>query len=636
MGSEARQKGADSGEVAVPVVSGLGGWLRAWFTLPREPWLREEHQRMVLHRTQVAALIAVVVMPFTILTDALVHRPDARVQMLAVSVAADALALALWFALRARRFDRLPYLPFFLLVVGICYPTESYVLQLTGGGAESHFIYPYFVVLFGLATLFPAHAAWAAAAIAAAPVSYWVSELAASGSLAPGRPTSQLILLIDSAFIAFFASRVTTRLFFREAEHRFALERANVQLRELDRAKGEFFAGLSHDLRSPLTVILGPLSALQEEAEGLGPHGRRYLELAMGGAARLDAMINDLLELARIDAGVGELKRADVDVGRLVADLVESNRLYAEGLGLRLVLEAPAEPVRAAVDPDKLERVVMNLLSNACKFSSKGTSIRVRLEDAGAALLLQVADQGMGIPAEDLPRIFARFARGAHQDLRRTRGAGVGLAVVKDFVELHGGSVAVQSALNVGTTFTVRLPRVALPEAPAAAPALVPVLRSRPPNGLLLPAATLPLPTPAGPRPRLLLVEDSIEVRAFLDAQLSAGFEVLAAATAEDGLARLARGPVDLVLTDVMLPDMDGLELTRRLRAGHATARLPILIFSARGSVQTRLDAFAAGADDFVNKPFDPRELQARLHALLRRGAPPLASSAPRLSEEGP
>jgi signal transduction histidine kinase/CheY-like chemotaxis protein len=594
--------------------------LTRYILFPPQEALREEHRRTVLYRSWVSALIALVVMPFTILTFVAREQPRSLEPALLISALSCAGALAVLLLLRRRAFDRTPHLPFVLLVLCVCYPTEAVVLQLTGGGARSDFLFPYFVVLFGMATLYPSRFGWALAVAAGAPLSYVASELLAGRDVGEGRAFSQLILLLDAGLICAFANRVTTRIFFSEAGSRLALQEANARLLEVDRLKSEFFAGLSHDLRSPLTVILAPLWSLKAQGKGLTPSERRCVELALGGAARLDAMINDLLDLARIESGVRELHRSRLDVARMVRELCEASQPYARSLGLELRCEAPAHPVPMAADPDRLDRVVMNLLSNALKFSQAGTSVVLSLEEGPTEVRVSVADQGRGIPPEDLPNIFGRFARASNARDGRTPGAGLGLAVVKEFVELHGGSVSVESAPGVGSTFRVRLPRALEtlpPEPPADAPL---VLRSRAPRALLLPTPAAPGAGAAG-RPRLLLVEDTRELRAFLASELSDAFSVEEAEDGEGALARVRQSPPEVVLTDVMLPGLDGLSLCRALREGPATRRLPVVVFSARGNLETRLEAFAAGADDFLPKPFDPQELRARLHSVLRRAS---------------
>lgn len=397
--------------------------VRRWTELPSDRALLEEHRQTVLFRTRVAAWIAAVVIPFTILTYVGTLLPDSLPVAAVVTAGAEVGVLLVLVSLRTTVFRRHYHVPFFALAGIVCHGTEIAVLELTGGGARSHFLFPYFLVMFGVATLFPARFAWTLATVVTAPLSYLAGELAAHGSLEPGASRANLILLVDYAFIAAIASRVTTRLFFSEAENRRALEVANHQLRELDKAKSDFFANVSHDLRSPLTVILGPLNSILGQEASLSPRNRQYLQLALSGAARLDSMVNDLLDLARIDAGLGSIAPQRVDATGLLGDLVEAVRPWAAQNGIAVVFDGPGRPVYARIDADKIERVAMNLLSNAFKYSAAGTQVAVRLRSGEDGLWIEVADQGAGIAPEDLERIFVRFTRGRGQEAGRTRGA---------------------------------------------------------------------------------------------------------------------------------------------------------------------------------------------------------------------
>jgi signal transduction histidine kinase/ActR/RegA family two-component response regulator len=614
----------------------FGSRLRSYFSTPTEQQLIEEHRRTVLLRTRVAAVIAAVVIPFTILVYFNIFRPDELPVALTISGGAEIGVLLVVLATKSRLFREHYHVPFFLLVGVVCAGTEAILLQLTGGGGTSTFVFPYFLVLFGIATLFPSRFFWCMASCAMSPISYIASELWVSGHLSPGPASATLILLIDYAFIAAIANRVTTRLFFREAENRFALEVANRQLREMDKAKSDFFANISHDLRSPLTVILGPLAALSADQQSLQPRHVHYLQLALGGAAKLDSMINDLLELARIDAGVGKLRVGRVDLKELLGGLLEASTPYAQSLGLRFHYRAPNTPVIVYVDGDKIERVLMNLVSNACKFSPSGTSITVELNDFPERVEVSVTDQGAGIAPADQARIFGRFSRGKDESHRRTRGAGLGLAVVKEFVELHKGQVSVESELNKGSCFTVMLPKGNESEHSSSDRAHV--VRSRAPARLLLPSTLKGMDAPLAPAgaPKILVVEDTDEVRSFLEAELGHEFTLYSAQDGVEALRMIQELDVDLVILDVMLPELDGVEVCRRLRAAPRTGNVPVLMYSARGDVQTRLEAFGAGADDFVHKPFEPRELKARLYAMLRRrGFPSKAAPATSVGRTG-
>lgn len=583
-------------------------WWDALIHIPSDPVIVGSHRETVLARTRVAALIAAVVMPVTIFWYFSALEPEQmRLALLGAALADTGVVLVL-LALRVPLFQRAYHLPFFLLVGVVCSGTEAVLLQLTGGSRASNFLFPYFLILFGIATLFPARLGWAVAAALMCPFTFVVGEGFAWGSLRPGKPTLDFMLLVNSAFIAIIGNRVVTRTFFREVEHRRALELANLRLRELDKAKSDFFANLSHDLRTPLNIIIGPVQSVVRKGTGIDEKSRRYLEMALRGARRLDGMINDLLDLARIEAGVVNVDLAREDLRQLLLGVVETTAPYAASVGQRLELIAPPGPCPLDVDRDKLERVIANLVSNALKFSAPGSTVRLTLQDRGDVVSVGIQDEGPGIAAEEQERIFARFARGSDGGGRRTRGAGIGLSVVREFVELHGGSVHVESELGKGSTFIVRLPR---PEG------VVPTAVPQPGETVTYGPAEEPI-SDSTELPRLLLVEDDDEARMFLTSELSGFAEIIPAGDGDAAVA-LADTRPDVILMDVNLPRTDGIEACRRLRSHPMTASVPIIMFSSRGDLETRLSAFEAGADDFLHKPMEPLELRARIETLRRR-----------------
>ncbi len=598
----------------------LGPLIRAFFATPNDPSLVEEHQRTVLFRATFTCWLAAVVIPFTILVYVSVFRAAQAYPALLITGGAEVAIAALLGSLRAGLFRRRHHLVFFLLA-GICNVTEVLVLELTGGGPSSFFFFPYFLILFGLAVLFPSRFEWAVACVIQSPVSYAVGELMVRGSISGERSFTNTILLVDGAFMAAIASRITTRLFFSEVENRLALVAANEQLREVDRAKSDFFANISHDLRSPLTTVLGPLnSVVADTSSGVSPKHRKYLELALRSAARVERMIDDVLELARIDAGVGKLNLSRADLRDLVSEIVQAVEPYATSLDIKLTHVIPDGPVYCVIDTDKVERVLMNLILNACKFSEAGTTVSLRLEEQDANVAFTVSDQGPGIVPEERHRIFERFVRGkSGVHPHRIRGSGLGLAVVKEFVELHHGTIEVSSVVGQGSHFTVLLPRTQ--PAWTARSGEAPVIRSRPPARLLVPEAAARGATPA-PRagPRLLLVEDDDTVRRYLKSEIGDAYVVIEAADGLEALRAVGDRPPDLILADVVLPGLSGIELCQNIRDTPGLGDLPVVLMSsARTDIETRLNAFAAGADDFVNKPIDSRELTARLEAIRRR-----------------
>ncbi len=397
------------------------------------------------------------------------------------------------------------------------------------------------------------------------------------------------------------------------AETTLQLQQALARQKELDELKTRFFTNLNHDLRGPLTVVNGALATLGSlgASRALPEHAFSMVKLARKGADRLEGMVNDMLDLAKLDAGIRTLDPVRADVAEMIRGNVEGLASYAAGLEVSLHAHLPEGAVPADVDPNKLERVLMNLLTNACKFSRPGGVVMVTLREEAEQLRLTVADRGVGIPAEELPLLFERFSRGSREEHRRVRGTGLGLAVVKEFVALHGGTVAVESQYGEGTTFTVALPRW---QAEVSK-------RRRVTGELRLPQGPVALPPRSSPQgaPTVVVIEDNPDISQLLAAELSEHFDVLQAPRGALGVDAALRARPSLVICDLVLPDMDGLEVCRRLRAQPPTRALPLLVLSAKADAASKLSAFAAGADDFLAKPFDPRELSARVDALLRR-----------------
>jgi len=446
------------------------------------------------------------------------------------------------------------------------------------------------------------------------------------------------------------------------------------QLTELDRAKTRFFTNISHELRTPLTLILGPVEdALAERDPPLPASQRERLEMVRRNAARLLHLVNDLLDVSRIEAGQMTGRYEQVDLSRYTAEVASLFRSAIERAGLRFELEL--EPVGDDVYVDRAmwSKIVLNLLSNAVKFTFEG-SLRVSLRRVDDAVELAVADTGIGIAPEDQPRLFERFQRIETARGRTHEGSGIGLALVAELVSLHGGEVRVESAPGEGTTFTVRLPtgRAHLPDdqvvaepAPAAAPVpgevesfVAEVMRwlqagATPEGSETVGSGTghgegagqaigAPGATgghePGRGRARVLVVDDNADMRRYISRLLAAHYDVVTAGDGEAALDLVRADPPDLVVTDVMMPRLDGLELLRRLRADPATVGIPVVILSARAGEEGVVEGLEAGADDYLVKPFSARELVARVQSNIeldrtRRTRDELARSQVLLAE---
>ncbi|CAH2601770.1 Histidine kinase [Rhodovastum atsumiense] len=440
-------------------------------------------------------------------------------------------------------------------------------------------------------------------------------------------------------FIELLAGQVAAGLADARA---YAEERRRAEaLAELDRAKTTFFSNVSHEFRTPLTLMLGPIEeVLATDAAG---SARPLLELAHRNGLRLLRLVNTLLDFSRVEAGRVQASYEPVELGTLTASLAANFRSACERAGLGLEVDCPRLPEPVFVDRDMWEKIVLNLLSNAFKFTLAG-GIAVSLRWDGQGAELAVRDSGIGIPEAELPRLFERFHRVEGAAGRTMEGSGIGLALVQELVRLHGGGITVESTPGRGSTFRVTIPagtahlpaerigarrsqvstamqadafvEEALRWLPAAAGEALPARNG--PGWVVLPEAGPPEEEEVrGPRPRVLLADDNADVRDYLRRLLEGRYEVAAVPDGAAALAVAEADPPDLVLTDVMMPRLDGFGLLRALRARPRTRDLPVIMLSARAGEEARIDGLEAGADDYLAKPFSARELLARVRANL-------------------
>ena len=438
-------------------------------------------------------------------------------------------------------------------------------------------------------------------------------------------------LELDDSYRAFYdllAANVTTEVANARAheEERKRLE----ALAEIDRAKTAFFANVSHEFRTPLTLMLGPLEEeLAEHDQPLPKARQERLQVAHRNSMRLLKLVNTLLDFSRIEAGRVQGNFEPTDLATCTAELASVFRAAVEKAGLRLVLECPPLPEPVYIDRDMWEKVVLNLLSNACKHTFQG-SITVALRWLGSQVELVVADTGVGIPAAELPRLFERFHRVEHARSRTHEGTGIGLALVRELVGLHGGTIEVASEEGHGTAFTVflktgsaHLPRervVQAREGVAASPAAMAYVEEVLhwlPNAETSGLPLTPLPAANGPRARVLLADDNADMREYVRRLLGERYEVVACADGMAALKAAREQKPDLVLSDIMMPRLDGFGLLKELRAGDKTLHIPVILLSARAGEESAVEGLHAGADDYLTKPFSARELLARVHTHL-------------------
>ena len=406
----------------------------------------------------------------------------------------------------------------------------------------------------------------------------------------------------------------------REVNQRLAATLDEVH--SLERAERNFFANISHDLRTPLTLILAPLDNLILAA-GLGAAERRSIETIRRNAQQLRRLIDQLLDVEKIQAGRTEIIRVPTDLTALVENVVE--KFSGEAVKRNLRIDATVGDLRSlAIDAAWIDSALMNLVANATRFAR--STIRIRVREPGDDVVVEVEDDGPGIPRDELPHIFDRFVQ-AGTPRERRGGSGLGLAIAREAVRLHGGVLTVASEMGQGTVFTMTLPRGlgdAAPVSPGSPGAPLPRAPSAEIPALSLSASQRNQKAWSGPAPDsplVVVIEDDDELRIFIAETLSARYRVEVAADGEEGLALVRARRPEAVVSDIAMPKLDGTELCRRLRAAPETRTLPILLVTARRQVDRVLEGFEAGANDYIAKPFHPRELLARLesHLLARR-----------------
>ncbi|EKQ70982.1 signal transduction histidine kinase [Leptolyngbyaceae cyanobacterium JSC-12] len=406
------------------------------------------------------------------------------------------------------------------------------------------------------------------------------------------------------------------------------------QLLELDRQKTEFFQNISHEFRTPLTLTIGPLEAAVAKEQGLS---YEQSVIALRNSRRLLRLVNQLLDLQRLDAGRMQPSFRPCDLVDFVDQTVASFRPYCDRKGIQLITQlTPCPPVY--LDLEKFDKVLYNLLSNAMKFTPGGGSISVSLEPAGDHCLLKVIDTGIGIRPDQIPYLFERFRQAEGSASRSYEGSGLGLALVKELVELHGGQISVDSTYGEGSTFTIwvqtgvaHLPpqqvidvqaelqqnRAAIELADIEADLQdfepLPTLQSSlPTENSESDASTKP------PTAQILVVDDNSDVRTYVSGILQErGYQVLLARNGAEGLKIAQTHQPHLIVTDLMMPQVSGLDMIRLIRQDEALRGIPIILLTAKADEDTRIEGAERGADAYLSKPFNDRELLAEVRNLL-------------------
>jgi len=387
-------------------------------------------------------------------------------------------------------------------------------------------------------------------------------------------------------------------------------EQANA-LKALDQAKSRFFANISHEFRTPLTLIIGPTKA-QLGKKGNNAGLTSNLETVLSNANQLLDLINQLLDLAKSENGQLELELVRVEIKPFLFKQVQSFLSMAETKGIQLILQG-VEDFDAVLDVQKIQRVFDNILYNALKFSPEQSEIIINAFEKEGNCVIEIIDQGAGIPADQRDNIFKRFYQLSHKDT--TEGSGIGLALAKEYVLLHGGKIQVENNMPIGTKFSV-----VIPDASNRVGRNEPVA--------IWEGAALPKP-PESTQPRaqaskirekelsILIVEDHEGVRGFIKSSFDENYQVYEAADGQAGLQTAKEVIPDLIISDVMMPKTDGVSMTKQLKENMLTSHIPIILLTAKASLENKIEGLDTGADDYLTKPFESEELVARVNGLI-------------------
>jgi signal transduction histidine kinase len=522
------------------------------------------------------------------------------------------------------------------------------VMIFTTGGAVSHYFAGLMLLFLGMGVVLPLTGREAAGICGAILLPYLISPWVSS------EPVNWAVFRIYAVFLVSAAAESVAscvyleRMRFKDFEQRRELQQARDHLEELDRAKSRFTANIHHELRTPLTLTLAPIEGMLSGDFGeISELQRQYLKTAEANALRLLKLINDLLDLAKLESHQLMLQRVSLEAGRIVREMAQSVRPTAERKGIELVERFGDDLPTIYADPEALEKILVNLLGNALKFTERGGRISVELESSGedGGLVLYVADSGIGIPPDQLDRIFDRFAQVDGSSTRRHEGTGIGLSLCHELVEMHGGRIWAESeGEGQGTRMCVWLP---IGEPTEGAEQRTVRARGREGSNAVRSIETLESefalendieqqtperpalntdaeqqraaePAPPMSAPEIVVADDNPELRRLLAHLLGGEFRVRLARNGREALELVRERAPTLVVTDVMMPEMTGTDLCRQLKQSPETSGIPVMLVTSKAERSMKIEGLELGADDYVTKPFHARELLARVRSLVR------------------
>lgn len=424
----------------------------------------------------------------------------------------------------------------------------------------------------------------------------------------------------------------------RDFNNILTINQANLKLQELDKAKSKFLVNISHEFRTPLTLILSPLEAVIQGNYGKMIESNHFiLQTIRNNTLRLLGLINNLLDLSKLEAGRMTINLKRMNISKLIEFYIANVISAAENKGLKLIYHDYTKGLTVYIDPNLFEKAIFNLISNALKFTPPGGKIVVELNETGnedeisfgeqsgenqtGYFQISVTDTGIGIPEDKLVTIFERFSQLDDSSVRKYEGTGIGLALTKEIVELSGGKIEVKSKTGEGSTFIITLP-IQVEETPGneanfeSSGDINPYILSDIPQGITAPPVNANASMDAKSF-RILIVEDNPEMISFLTSILDKEYNIVTAANGLEGIRTAGIYLPDLILSDVMMPEMDGYEMTARLRQNDIFQGIPIILLTAKAEIPMKIEGLELGATDYIAKPFNARELIARIKSQL-------------------
>ena len=576
-------------------------------------------------RLKVLYYLGLVANPVFIAADVLLHREHLRELLLTRSILEAGLILAFL----ALRYSAPLITPngltiLWVLIGNICIVYMTVVL----GGFTSQYYNGLNLVFLAAAVIVPV--SWPShliAQLATIATYYSANFFGPVSSIDTNAAIENSFFLIWTSVALLFSVSLYERLqraeFFARISERRArqeMEESHKKLLELDRLKTEFFANISHELRTPLTLSLGALKTLLKLSPN--PECQDLIESGLRNTSRLLFLINELLDLAKFDSGLASARKRCIDFAGLVRNVATN---FDSSQPRRIHLKGLSEPVPLEADARQMKKVLFNLLSNAFKFSDpEQGQVWIRLLVNETTVELEIEDNGIGIPSDQQGRIFDRFTQVEGSATRRYEGSGIGLALVKEIVTLHQGTIAVDSCPGRGSTFTILLPR-------GSSNGQVNMLSAEEDEDItFLPINRVADQVPEAPwvdsamasdRPMIIVADDNADMRAYLQRVLAKPYRVTLATDGADALAQIRLQRPELVLTDAMMPRMSGYDLLNAIRADPTLRSIPVVFLTARAGTDARVESLEAGADDYLAKPFDEHELLARVGNLIRARA---------------